>query len=58
MNYVITSTLPNQFGGRTKSLLDRTKKLVQQADMSFTIVTTNYNPVLHGGDDPSKRPND
>ena len=44
MNYVITSTLPEQFGGRTKSLLDRTKKLVEQADMEYTIITTNYNP--------------
>ncbi|WP_273831811.1 glycosyltransferase [Guptibacillus sedimenti] len=44
MNYVITSTLPEQYGGRTKSLLDRTKKLVEQADMSYTIITTNYNP--------------
>lgn len=44
MNYVITSTLPEQYGGRTKSLLDRTKKLVEQADMNYTIITTNYNP--------------
>ncbi|MGE6205316.1 glycosyltransferase [Guptibacillus hwajinpoensis] len=44
MNYVITSTLPEQFGGRTKSLLDRTKKLVEQADLNYTIITTNYNP--------------
>ena len=44
MNYVITSTLPEQYGGRTKSLLDRTKKLVEQANMDYTIITTNYNP--------------
>ncbi|MCA0170466.1 glycosyltransferase [Bacillus sp. RAR_GA_16] len=44
MHYVITSTLPAQYGGRTKSLLDRTDKLVEKAGMDYTLVTTNYNP--------------
>lgn len=44
MHYVITSTLPEQYGGRTKSLLDRTNKLVEKAGMDYTLITTNYNP--------------
>ncbi|WP_279401984.1 hypothetical protein [Piscibacillus salipiscarius] len=30
MNYVVTTTLPPTFGGRTKALLKRTKLLVEK----------------------------
>lgn len=43
-NYVVTSTLPPEFGGRTKSLLQRTKNLSQEFKMNFTLITTNYHP--------------
>ena len=44
MNYVITSTLPKEFGGRTKSLLSRTKKMNGEIEIPFAIITTNYHP--------------
>ena len=44
MNYVITSTLPEEFGGRTKSLLSRTKKMNVEIGTPFSIITTNYHP--------------
>ena len=43
-NYVVTSTLPHEFGGRTKSLLERTKNLSKKFGLKFTIITTNYQP--------------
>ncbi|WP_166669518.1 glycosyltransferase [Paenisporosarcina antarctica] len=44
MQYVITSTLPKEFAGRTKSLLNRTKNLNEKANIPYTIISTNYNP--------------
>lgn len=43
-NYVVTSTLPLIFGGRTKALLERTRNLEDELNEQFTIVTTNYHP--------------
>ena len=43
-NYVVTSVLDKTFGGRTKSLLQRTKYLTESFNMKFTMITTNYNP--------------
>lgn len=43
-NYVVTSVLDKTFGGRTKSLLQRTKYLNETFNLKFTMVTTNYNP--------------
>lgn len=46
-NYVVTSVLDKSFGGRTKSLLQRTKYLTESFNLKFTMVTTNYNPNYH-----------
>lgn len=43
MNYVVTSILRKEFGGRTKALIQRTKNLSEHFDLDFTLVTTNYN---------------
>ena len=43
-NFVVTSTLPPEFGGRTKSLLQRTKSLSENFNLDFTLVSTNYHP--------------
>lgn len=43
-NYVVTSILDKSFGGRTKSLLQRTKYLTESFNLNFTMITTNYNP--------------
>lgn len=43
MIYTVTSTLPPLHGGRTKSLLTRSKFLDQTLNISTTILTTNYN---------------
>ena len=42
MLYTITSTLPIQHGGRTKSLLSRIALIEQHLDYATTIITTNY----------------
>ncbi|RIN06090.1 glycosyltransferase [Staphylococcus xylosus] len=44
MIYTVTSTLPPVHGGRTKSLLGRTKFLDEELGLPSTILTTNYNP--------------
>lgn len=44
MIYTVTSTLPPVHGGRTKSLLGRTKFLDKELGVPSTILTTNYNP--------------
>ena len=44
MHYVVTTTLPADFAGRTKALLKRTRVLNEQADIPCTIISTNYNP--------------
>lgn len=41
-NYVVTSTLPPKFGGRTNALLQRTKLLMDKYGASFTLITTNH----------------
>ncbi|MDN7241598.1 glycosyltransferase [Planococcus sp. N028] len=43
MNYVVTSILRMEFGGRTKALIQRTKNLSEHFNLDFTLVTTNYN---------------
>ncbi|TWT27877.1 glycosyltransferase [Planomicrobium sp. CPCC 101110] len=43
MNYVVTSILRLEFGGRTKALIQRTKNLSEHFNLEFTLVTTNYN---------------
>lgn len=43
MIYTITSTLPEQHGGRTKSLLSRIRLLQDELGVQSTILTTNYN---------------
>ncbi|PSL31701.1 poly(glycerol-phosphate) alpha-glucosyltransferase [Planomicrobium soli] len=43
MNYVVTSILRLEFGGRTKALIQRTKNLSEHFGLDFTLVTTNYN---------------
>jgi len=43
-NYVVTTTLPPQFGGRTNALLQRTKHLMNQYGVAFTLISTNYRP--------------
>ncbi len=43
MIYTITSTLPKEHGGRTKSLLQRIDLLKQQLNINNVILTTNYN---------------
>ncbi|WP_281183423.1 glycosyltransferase [Staphylococcus schleiferi] len=43
MIYTITSTLPKEHGGRTKSLLQRINLLKQQLNIDNVILTTNYN---------------
>ncbi|WP_145475112.1 alpha-glucosyltransferase N-terminal domain-containing protein [Staphylococcus pettenkoferi] len=43
MIYSITSTLPPQHGGRTKSLLKRNKLITEHLNTEATIITTNYN---------------
>ncbi|GAA3731190.1 hypothetical protein GCM10022378_19310 [Salinicoccus jeotgali] len=43
MIYTVTSTLPEQHGGRTKSLLSRIKLLQDELGVQSTILTTNYN---------------
>ncbi|UOQ94422.1 glycosyltransferase [Halobacillus shinanisalinarum] len=43
-NYVITTTLPYSFGGRTKALLRRTRLLNQEINTNFILVSTNFNP--------------
>ncbi|WP_186763836.1 glycosyltransferase [Planomicrobium sp. CPCC 101079] len=43
MNYVVTSILRAEFGGRTKALIQRTKNLNEHFGLEFTLVTTNYN---------------
>jgi glycosyltransferase involved in cell wall biosynthesis len=40
--YILTSCLPRQFGGRTKSLLRRAQ-LLYEAGLEIAIVSTNYN---------------
>ncbi len=40
--YILTSCLPRQFGGRTKSLLRRAQ-LLHEAGLEIAIVSTNYN---------------
>ncbi|RPF54184.1 poly(glycerol-phosphate) alpha-glucosyltransferase [Aquisalibacillus elongatus] len=42
MNYVVTSTLPPTFGGRTKALLNRTRLLMENEDFDFTLISTNF----------------
>lgn len=44
MHYVVTSTLPAEFAGRTKALLERTRMLSEQGQLPITIISTNYNP--------------
>jgi len=41
-NYVVTSTLPPKFGGRTNALLQRTKLLMNKFGVSFTLISTNH----------------
>lgn len=48
MHYVVTSTLPAEFAGRTKALLKRTRILSEQAHIPATIISTNYNPNYNG----------
>ena len=43
MIYTVTSILPPIHGGRTKSLLERSKFLDQALNIPTTILTTNYN---------------
>ena len=43
MIYSITTTLPPQHGGRTKSLLKRNKLITEHLSTEATIITTNYN---------------
>lgn len=43
MIYTVTSTLPKEHGGRTKSLLQRIDLLKQELDINNIILTTNYN---------------
>lgn len=43
MIYTITSTLPKEHGGRTKSLLHRIQLLSKELHIENTILTTNYN---------------
>src|SRR5699024_2776353 len=43
-NYVITSTLRDNFGGRTKALLHRSLLLSKEFQSTFTFITGNYNP--------------
>ncbi len=43
MIYTVASTLPEQHGGRTKSLLSRIKLLQTELGIESTILTTNYN---------------
>ncbi|MGW7862067.1 hypothetical protein [Staphylococcus xylosus] len=47
MIYTVTSTLPPVHGGRTKSLLGRTKFLDEELGVPSTILTTNYNPIKY-----------
>lgn len=44
VNYVVTSTFPPEFGGRTKSLLQRTKLLSENFKLDFMLISTNYHP--------------
>ncbi|GKW45216.1 hypothetical protein [Planococcus sp. NCCP-2050] len=44
MHYVVTSTLPAEFAGRTKALLKRTRLLSEQGQLPIAIISTNYNP--------------
>lgn len=44
MIYTITSTLPENHGGRTKALLRRIAFLQEEENINQTILTTNYNP--------------
>lgn len=43
-NYVVTTTLPPEFGGRTTALLQRTKFLMETFNEPFTLISTNYHP--------------
>lgn len=42
-NFVVTTALALVFAGRTKALLERTKKISDILNENFTIITTNYN---------------
>ncbi len=42
MLYTMTSTLPAQHGGRTKSLLSRIAMIEKHLGYATTILTTNY----------------
>lgn len=48
MHYVVTSTLPAEFAGRTKALLKRTRLLSEQGQLPIAIISTNYNPNYKG----------
>lgn len=48
MHYVVTSTLPAEFAGRTKALLKRTRLLSEQGQLPIAIISTNYNPNYAG----------
>lgn len=48
MHYVVTSTLPAEFAGRTKALLKRTRLLSEQGQLPIAIISTNYNPNYSG----------
>jgi len=43
----VTSTLPMEHGGRTKSLLQRARILTQNDEVAIKIYTTNYNENYH-----------
>lgn len=43
MIYTVTSTLPLNHGGRTKSILSRVKFLDEELNIPTKILTTNYN---------------
>lgn len=43
-NYVITTTLRDNFGGRTKALLQRSLLLSKEFGLNFTFITGNFNP--------------